>query len=284
MQIDEGLLDDISNYLKGKGIIDITWKGRNLSKRGAGGLNQLLSAITNFNDTDMLEIVKMLYKKGGNDIFLEAGFTNTENDVYEYTFLDLAIMHKNYNTLLWLIDNITGLYIAGRNTFKNRPNLITKNPQWFQTNGLKLIDYLTNNLEVPSSTGYKNYTKYGIDILFNDIFSILNRNESWASFNDIIAGITKSDNNILNKILLNHKQLTMFVMFDDVDFLDWILKHDDWHWSDDYLLKHCIANGKINTTLSDNSEILMYIQNNSKKLGVNIENWLTKEAKDIFLF
>ena len=51
-----------------------------------------------------------------------------------------------------------------------------------------------------------------------------------------------------------------------------------------FLLKHCITIGKINSKLSDNSEILMYVQNNSKKLGVNIENWLTKEAKDVFLF
>ena len=119
MQIDEGLLDTISNYLKEKGIINITWKGRNLSKRGASGLNQLLSAITNFNDADMLEIVKILYKKGGNDIFLEAGFTNTENDVYEYTFLDVAIMHKNFNTLSLLIEkrgkNNTGKTIHERN-------------------------------------------------------------------------------------------------------------------------------------------------------------------------
>src|SRR5574344_1604932 len=106
MQIDEGLLDYIGNYLKEKGIINITWKDRNLSKRGAGGLNQLLSAITNFNDADMLEIVKILYKKDGNTIFLEAAFTNTKNHVYEYTFLDLNKKKKNFNTLSWLIDNI----------------------------------------------------------------------------------------------------------------------------------------------------------------------------------
>lgn len=282
MILSEGLFDELGDYLKSLGILKTKWQGRNL-RRGAEDLSQMIGPMFMFKDDEMLNIVKILHKRSGNEIFLNAGFTNTEHDTYEYTFLDLAIVNNNPKTLEWLLNNVKGLYIADAKTFKNRSSITTKNPQWLKDNGLKLIEYVIGNVNIKANKGYSNDTRKALDQLFDTVISKVNKT-GWASFNDYIDGILESDNSDLATILMDHPWAKHFITADDMDFVNWLLKHTDWHWRNDELIRRCPKGGKIEDYLNDNPDIVEYVQNNIEKLGVNVEDWLTDTARDIFIF
>ncbi len=279
VELNEGIIDTIHDFLRSKGIMKTEWRGKEI-KHGVADLSEINTILHRFRDDDLLRIVKVLKNRDGDEVFNYAGFYNAGGGTREFTFLDVAITNTNVKTLDWLINNVPDLYIAGEDTINGKriEKLIATG--WLQKNGNKFIKYLLRNASIQAADGFLNHSKKAVSDLLN---VVVKKHRLWGGIDKYINGILKPENIEIHKVLIDCK-IERFATQDSIDFTKWVLNLTDYHWKNDTLIKKAPRNGKVQDYLNDIPEINEYVFGNMKKLGLKVEDWLTDEAKDIFLF
>lgn len=279
MILNEGVMDEIKDYLTVKGILKLKYRHRVITD-GASNLNQIIGPLSNLKDDDLLYILKILKKRGNTEVFSDVGFLNSEHDTNEFTFLDLAITNKNYNSIAWIIENPEGFYYADVKSIKGFfKDTYRRYPEWIVSKGHKFLSMLINT---PQSTQAKEAAYRALYELVSILFNGVIKDIKLEVFDKAIPFILNDVQfvTIMQKLIYSHRMIKS----DDPDIYRYLKTWREISFDNYLLFRDSLKDGEIRKAIIADESNFEIIQQAVEACNLDIVEWVSDEAKDIFLF
>lgn len=275
-RLDEGVFDEVRDYLTTKGILKLKHKQMVITK-GASNLSQNID-ILDIKDEDLLHILKILKKRGDDSVFGDVGFLNTEYK--QFTFLDLAIINRSYNSLAWIIENPEGFYYANPESIKGFfQRTYTSYPGWIESKGHKFLSMLINTTQ---SANAREAAYIALYELLTLLFTGFIKGIKLVVFDEAIPFILNDVQfvTIMQKLIYSHQ----LIKSDDPDIYHYLKSFGVIEFDNFLLFRQSIKDGEIRKAIIADESNFEIIQQAVETCKLDIVEWVSDEVKDVFLF